>query len=376
MKTRAAVLRQVPGEWEVVELELDEPKAGEVLVQMVATGYCHSDDHFAAGDSEMGHYPFVGGHEGGGIVRKVGPEVNGLKEGDHVLTTFIPSCGECRWCASGMQNLCDRGALIQIGHQLDGTYRMHDEDGTDVGTMALLGTFSEWQVYDQKSLVKVDQDLDLSVACLVACGVQTGFGSASKAGDVKPGDVVIVVGVGGVGMNAVQGARESGASHIIAVDPVEQKRKWALDFGATEGFESLEESTARVAELTNGQGADVVILTSGLVPNDLLGRGYNALRKAGTLVVTGLSRMDDSGVIPGLNAVTLVGMQRRIQGALYGMGSPREVMPLLLSMYRAGNLKLDQLVTRRYSLDEINKVSSDLRAGVNIRGVITYDVDQ
>jgi NDMA-dependent alcohol dehydrogenase len=372
MKTRAALLRNVSGPWQVEELELDEPGPGEVLVQMVASGYCHSDDHFTTGDMQMEHYPFVGGHEGGGIVRKVGPEVHGFAEGDHVLTTFIPSCGECRWCAMGMQNLCLTGAFIQDGRQMDGTFRLHDSSGESVGTMALLGTFSEWQVYDQKSVVKIEKDVDLKVGCLVSCGVQTGFGSASVAGGTKPGDVVVVVGVGGVGMNAVQGARASGASHILAIDPVEQKRKWALDFGATETYATIEECHLRVAHLTNGQGADVVILTAGLVPNSLLGAGFGVTGKAGTLVVTGYARADDDSPIPGLNAVALVGLQRRIQGAMYGMASPREAMPMLLNMYRAGNLKLDELITRTYSLDQINEAADDMREGRNIRGLIVY----
>ena len=159
-------------------------------------------------------------------MRKVGAGVYGLAPGDHIVTAFIPGCGECRWCAMGMQNLCDNGALMMMGSQLDGTFRMHTDDGKDVATICLLGTFSEWQVYDQKSCVKIADDIPLEIACLVACGVQTGFGSATTAGNVKPGDVVIVAGVGGIGMNAVQGARASGAAHVIAVDPVEDKQKW------------------------------------------------------------------------------------------------------------------------------------------------------
>lgn len=372
MRTRAAVLREAPGEWSVEELELDAPKDGELLVQMVATGLCHSDDHISHGDISAGHLPVVGGHEGAGIVQEVGPNVTGFEVGDHVLTSFIPSCGRCRWCAAGMQNLCDNGALILIGHQMDGTYRMHSDDGLDVATMGLLGTFSEWQVYDQMSLVKIDKDVPLEIACLVACGVQTGFGSATTAGNVQRGDVVIVAGVGGVGMNAVQGARESGAAHIIAVDPVADKQKWAVDFGATEAFGSIEESMGRVAELTNGQGADVVILTASIVTNELIGQGFAATRKAGTVVVTGVSPEAEDGVIPGVNANILAMMQKRIQGALYGMKSPREAMPMLLNMYRAGKLKLDELVTRTYTLDQINTAYDDMREGRNIRGVIRF----
>ncbi|MGR6520243.1 NDMA-dependent alcohol dehydrogenase (plasmid) [Rhodococcus erythropolis] len=372
MKTRAAVLHEAPGRWTVEEVTLDEPRYGEVLIEMVAAGLCHSDDHIATGDSRAGHMPFVAGHEGAGIIAGIGPGVRGLEVGDHVLTSFIPACGQCRWCASGQQNLCDLGALIMQGHQLDGTFRMHGADGTDIGTAGLLGTFAEFQVCDQQSVVKIEKDIPLEVACLVSCGVQTGFGSATTAGDVRPGDVVLIAGVGGVGMNAVQGARASGAAHILVADPVEQKQKWALDFGATETFDSIAASTARISDLTNGQGADVVILCTSLVTNDIFGEGYQAVRKAGTLVVTGISADAEAGVIPGLNAMNIVLYQKRIQGALFGMKSPREAMPKLLDMYRAGTLKLDELVTKTYTLDQINEGFDDMRCGRNIRGVISF----
>ena len=372
MRTRAAVLRQVPGDWNIEEVELDDPRYGEVLVEMVATGLCHTDDHFARGDAKLAHLPFVGGHEGAGIVRQVGPGVQDLEVGDHIITSFIPACGHCRWCAMGIQNLCDNGVLIGPGKQVDGTYRMHTADGQDVATLALLGTFAEWQVYDQLSCVKIGKDVPLEVACLVACGVQTGFGSATSAGNVQRGDVVIVAGTGGVGMNAVQGASLSGAAHVIAVDPVAEKRKWALDFGATEGFESIAAAMDRVRELTNGQGADVCILTASLVHADLLGEGFAAIRKAGTLVVTGVSPDSEEMAIPGVNARNLAMLQKRIQGALYGMKSPREAMPMLLDLYRAGRLKLDELITTVYPLDEINVAYEDMRNGRNIRGVIHF----
>jgi NDMA-dependent alcohol dehydrogenase len=373
MKTRAAVLREAPGHYIVEDVELDDPQTGEVLVEMVASGFCHSNDHIVNGDTKVAHLPMVLGHEGSGIVRKVGAGVRSLEVGDHIITSFIPACGRCRWCASGMQNLCDNGALMTIGHQLDGTYRMHTSDGLDIATEGLLGTFAEWQVFDELSCVKIDKDLPLEVACLVACGVQTGYGSATVAGNVQPGDVVLIAGVGGVGMNAVQGSVHRGAAHIIAVDPVEQKRAWAYDFGATDAFESIDAANDRLRHLTNGQGADVAILAASLVRGDLIREGFNAIRKAGTLVIAGASSESDEG-IPGINARQIAFMQKRIQGALYGMKSPREAMPILLNMYRAGTLKLDELVTNTYTLDAINQASADLHDGKNIRGVIRYDL--
>jgi S-(hydroxymethyl)glutathione dehydrogenase/alcohol dehydrogenase len=371
MKTRAALLWEQPGTWNVQEVELDDPGPTEVLVEMVATGLCHSDDHFPTGDITVGTMPFVGGHEGSGIVRKVGAQIVDLKEGDHVITSFIPACGKCRWCAMGMQNLCDNGAMILEGTQPTGGFRMH-ADGKDVGTASALGTFAEWQVYDQTSLVKIDPTIPLDVACLVACGVQTGFGSATNAAGVRAGDVVLVFGIGGVGINAVQGAHLSGAAHVVAVDPLESKRGWAHQFGATEFFTDAAEAVAFVRSVTNGQGADSAILTAGLVHNDLIGTGYDAIRKAGTLVVTGVSPDSEDAPIPGINAFNLAMFQKRIQGALYGMASPREAMPMLLREYQAGRLKLDELITHRYSLDEINQAYQDMRDGKNLRGVVEF----
>ena len=371
MKTRAALVWDQPGDWKVQEVELDDPGPSEVLVEMFATGLCHSDDHFTSGDITVGGLPLVGGHEGSGVVRQVGAEVHDIAVGDHVITSFIPACGKCRWCATGMQNLCDNGAIILEGTQPAGGYRMH-VDGRDVGTASALGTFAEWQVYDQTSVVKIDPGIPLDVACLVACGVQTGYGSATNAAQVRSGDVVLVIGIGGVGINAVQGAALSGAAHVIAVDLIERKLGWAKQFGATEGFTDIDEAVEFAKSVTNGQGADAAILTAGLVHNDLIGKAYWGIRKAGTVVITGVSPDTEDAPIPGFNAFNMAMFQKRIQGALYGMASPREAMPMLLREYQAGRLKLDELITSRYALDDINQAYADMKAGENIRGVIEF----
>ena len=371
MRTRAAVLWDQPGEWKVQEIELDEPGSSEVLVEMAATGLCHSDDHFTTGDMTARHLPVIGGHEGSGIVRQVGAEVHDFEVGDHVLTSFIPACGKCKWCARGLQNLCDAGGRTLIGDQPGGGFRAH-ADGSDIATIGSLGTFAEWQVYDQISLVKVDKSLPLNTICLVACGVQTGFGSATNAAAVRPGDVVLILGAGGVGMNAVQGASLSGASHVVVVDPAPSKKTWAPQFGATEVFDNFAEADAFVKSITNGQGADSAIVTIGVVKNEHIGQAYGAIRKAGTVVVTGVSNERESAPIPGFNAISVAMFQKRIQGALYGMGSPRDAMPELLNLYSAGRLKLDELITKRYALDDINQAYADMRAGVNIRGVVDF----
>ncbi|MGH9094609.1 MAG: alcohol dehydrogenase catalytic domain-containing protein, partial [Acidimicrobiales bacterium] len=218
METRAAILWEQHTDWSVEPIELDPPKEGEVLVELAASGMCHSDEHLVTGDLP-GILPIIGGHEGGGTVLEVGPGVAGIAPGDHVVFGFIPACGHCPSCASGHSNLCDVGASLMIGRQLDGTARHHAR-GQDLQTMVCLGTFGQHTVVNQASCVKIADDLPLDRACLVGCGVTTGWGSAVYAAEVEPGDNVAVIGVGGIGINAIQGARLAGAERIFGVDPV------------------------------------------------------------------------------------------------------------------------------------------------------------
>ena len=186
VKTKAAVLMQQPGEWEVTEVELDGPGDHEVLVRLVASGLCHSDDHIAKADGIIGHFPYCGGHEGAGVVEEVGPGVHSLKPGDHIVTSFIPGCGRCAFCASGQQNLCQYGSLIMAGSQLDGTYRMHYQ-GRDVARSSLVGTFAEYSVMPEWSAIRIPEHVSLRTAALLGCGVPTGWGSAVNAAEVRPG---------------------------------------------------------------------------------------------------------------------------------------------------------------------------------------------
>lgn len=369
MKTRAALLMAQPGTWEVVEADLDEPSDHEVLVRMSASGLCHSDDHVAKGDGKVDHFPYCGGHEGAGVVQTVGSGVVGLRPGDHIVTSFVPGCGRCRWCASGRQNLCDNGALVVRGSQLDGTYRMHHE-GRDVARSSLMGAFSEYSVLPEWSCVKIPSHVPLRAAAMLGCGVPTGWGSALNAAEVRPGDVVIVMGVGGVGINAVQGAAHAGASRIIGVDPVPFKRESALAFGATDSFAGMDEAADLARSLTNGQGADSAIVTVGILSGDHVAQAVDAVRKAGIVVVTAVAPSRVVG-IP-VNLLMLAMYQKRIQGCLYGAMSPSAAVPLLLTMYERGQLKLDELVSRTYSLDEINTGYDDLHAGKNLRGIIEF----
>ena len=370
MKARAALLLSQPSEWHVTDVELDEPRAGEVLVEMVAAGLCHSDDHFTTGDAPIARFPFCAGHEGSGVVRKVGDGVYGLAVGDHVVTSFVPGCGLCTWCASGRAYLCGRGRSWASGEQLDDSYRMH-VDGVGIGTVGQLGTFADRQVFDQASLIKISSEIPLDIACLVSCAVPTGWGSAINAAGTRPGHVVIVMGIGGVGINAVQGARFAGARSVIAVDPVAFKRDKAKRFGATETFATIAEAADFARSISDGQGADATIITVGIMLPAYLTEALASVSKSGTVVVTSVG---DARTVPdvSLNMVELAVFCKRIQGVLYGLESPREQIPRILSLYRDGHLKLDELVTNRYSLDEINKGYADMHSGSNIRGIITF----
>lgn len=369
MKTRAAVLMQQPGEWEVIEADLDGPTEGEILVRMVASGLCHSDDHIAKADGKIGHFPYCGGHEGAGVVEEVGPGVGGLKAGDHIVTSFIPACGRCAFCASGRQNLCQHGALIMHGSQLHGTYRMHYQ-GRDIARSSLIGGFAEYSVMSQWSAIRIPQHVPLRTAALLGCGVPTGWGSAVNAAQVQPGQVVIVMGVGGIGINAVQGAAHAGAGHVIAVDPVALKRETALKLGATQAFGSIAEAADFARSVTNGQGADSAIVTVGVLSGEHVGQAFDSVRKAGTVVVTAVAPMAVTS-IP-VSPFMLAMFEKRLQGCLYGSMSPSGAVLRLLAMYENGQLKLDELVTRTYSLDEINVGYQDMHAGRNIRGLIEF----
>ena len=252
MKTRAAVLHEVGKPIEITELDLDGPRDGEVLIRYTHAGLCHSDVHLKHGDLPT-RFPIVLGHEGAGIVEEVGPGVTRVRPGDHVVCSFIPSCGSCHWCATGQQPLCDMGATILEGY-LPGPRFALTGPGGQYGALAMLGTFSQYGVIHQNSAIRIDDDLPLEKACLVSCGVPTGWGSAVNAAGVRPGDTVVIYGIGGIGSNAVQGARLAGAKHIIAVDPLENKRDNALALGATHAAASAEVAQSLILELTRGGG--------------------------------------------------------------------------------------------------------------------------
>ncbi|NGP08481.1 NDMA-dependent alcohol dehydrogenase [Rhodococcus sp. 14C212] len=366
MKTRAAVLEEGSTRFEIRELDVDPPGPGEVHVKFVAAGLCHSDLHLIDGDI-VPRFPIVAGHEGSGIVEEVGPGVTKVKPGDHVVCSFIPACGRCRYCANGRSNMCDNGAHLVKGNSFDGSFRYH-ADGVDYGSFSMLGTFSERATLSELSVVKIDEWLPLDVAVLVGCGVPTGWGTAVNAGRVTAGDTVVVYGIGGVGINAVQASASSGAKYVIAVDPVRFKLDMALKFGATHVFSDAHEAAAKVNELTWGQGADQALVTVGVVDEKVIADAFAVIGKGGTLVVTGQAHPDKLTIqVP---SAEIVRYEKVIRGSQYGSCNPQWDIVKLLRMYDAGALKLDELITKYYTLDEINDAVDDLKAGKLIRGAI------
>jgi Zn-dependent alcohol dehydrogenase len=330
MKTKAAVVYEPGKRIEIEELDLGRPQDGEVLIRYLYAGLCHSDIHVAHGDLEA-RLPMVLGHEGAGIIEEVGPGVTRVKPGDHVVCSFIPNCGICRYCATGRQSICDWGATILEGY-LPGEHFPFTGPRGQYGAMCILGTFSQYAVIHQNSAVKVDDDLPLDKAVLVGCGVPTGWGSAVNTAKVSPGDTVAIYGIGGIGINAVQGARYAGAKNVVA---------------------------------------DSAILTVGLMTAEVVGAGFNAVGKDGIVVLTGLNKLLEPTIqLPG-TILTL--FRKTVKGSLFGDCNPTTDIPKILGLYQAGDLKLDEIITRTYTLDQVNEGYEDLLAGKNVRGIVVHE---
>ena len=382
MKTRAAILWEPHTDWSVEDIELDPPKKGEVLVKLAASGLCHSDEHMVTGDMVIdpeiatafgvNQFPVIGGHEGAGVVEEVGPQVAGLEVGDHVVFSFIPSCGRCPSCSTGKQQLCELGAFILAGKQFtDFTSRHHSKDGKDLGTMVALGTFAPYTVVSVDSCVKIDPEIPLQKAALVGCGVTTGWGSSVYAADVQPGETVVVYGVGGIGNAAVQGAVLAGAQNVVVVEPVEWKREKIKEFGATHTAASHEDAFFLVQQITNGAMADKAILCVGTAAGEHVAQLMSIIKKAGRAVVTSVAPMLGEDVK--MNLFEFAMQRKELVGCIFGNANPRRDIPRLLRMYDEGLLKLDELVTTTYKLDDVNQGYQDMRDGKNIRGMIIHE---
>ena len=384
MKSRAAILHDVGGPWSVEEFELDPPKAGEVLVQMAAAGLCHSDDHILKGDmaapNEMLRklglptmFPTIGGHEGSGIIREVGDGVADFAPGDHVVMSFVAVCGQCRWCASGMEYICDMGASVMTpGMPTDGTFRHHTAEGKPLGHIAKVGAFAEYTVVSTNSLVKIEPDLPLVQSALLSCAIPTGYGSVANRSNMRAGDTVAVIGVGGIGTGAIQGARIGGAAQIVAVDPVEFKQKSALQFGATHSVATVAEALDLVRGLTYGVMADAVVVSPSLITPEDVRDALQLTRKGGTCVLTGMTSQLTRSVKVDLQDFIL--MNKTLAGTVFGSCNPRADIFRLARLYQTGQLQLDEMITKRYHLDDINDAYADLLDGKIVRGIVDFGI--
>ena len=370
MKTKGALLWELNTPFKVDEIDLGDPVAHEVQIRMHAAGMCHSDYHLTTGATPIA-LPALGGHEGAGVVTKVGKGVTGIEEGDHVILAFIPACGSCPPCLKGFRSLCDRGAVLLGGKAIaDGTNRVH-AGSHEVSPMNLLGTFAPYMTVHEDSVVKIDKDVPFETAAIMGCAVPTGFGSATNVADVQPGETVAIIGVGGIGMSALQGAVISGARHVIAIDPNEWKREQAIKFGATHVYPSMAEAIGPMIDVTHGLMADKTIITVGEMRGEYVEEAMILTAKTGTCVVTGMGSIMDVDVK--LNLFLFTMLQKTLKGNIFGGGSSHVETPKLVGLYKAGLLKIDEMVTNTYSLDNINDGYQDMLDGKNIRGVVTFD---
>lgn len=364
-RSKAVVCRGV-NEVAVEEILVEAPQHGEVMVKMFACGICHSDQNIIDG-SIPAPMPVVIGHEGAGEVVAVGPGVEHLKVGDRVVNSFVSVCGKCRYCISGKASLCDQAS--KSAYTLpNGALRTRDAAGAPLHVLCGLGAMSEYATMHVDNVVKVDADVPLDRAALVACGVMTGVGAAINAAKVEPGSICVVFGCGGVGLNAIQGCAISGAAMIVAVDTVDLKLELARQFGATHTINAkTEASIVKALRKLTGGGADYCFECVG--HGETVAQAYGALAKGGTAVVVGVAKSTD---MTSIRTMTLPFEAKRLIGTYYGDARPQLDFPRLINLYRIGKLKIDELITRTYRIDEVAQAFADLKAGRNARGVIIF----
>ena len=366
MKTQAAVFYEVNNPFEVETLDLAGPRAGEVLVKLAATGVCHSDWHLVTGATQH-PLPVVPGHEGAGVVQEIGPGVTRVKLGDHVALNWAPNCGSCFYCLNDRPNLCSTYVgPIWAGTMMDGTTRL-SKNGQLIYHFSALACFAEYAVVPQECCISLSQEVPFNIAALIGCAVTTGVGAALNTARVKPGSSVAVFGAGGVGLSIIMGAQLAGASQIIAVDRVEAKRDIARQFGATQVLLAGPGTNDAIRDLTGGRGADYVFEAIGIpaVQEQCL----EAARPGGTIVLAGVSPMGSNTNLPG---AIITRQEKTVMGSYYGTSNTARDFSLYADLYLKGKLDLDRLVSKTYSLDQINLAYADMLSGETARGVIVF----
>lgn len=367
-RAKAVVCREINAPVTVEEIIVEPPRYGEVMIKLAACGVCHSDLSATNGTIPFPP-PIVLGHEGAGRIVAVGEGVSDYKVGDHVVSSFVSMCGKCRYCQTGRPQLCDQAAKAAISLP-DGTVRTRDLVGNRLNVFSGCGVMAEYATLHIDNVVKVDQKMPLDKAALIGCGVMTGYGAAVNTAKVDPGSITVVFGCGGVGLNAIQGCAIAGARMIVAVDTSDAKLQAARDFGATHVINSAAEENPvkAIIRLTEG-GADYAFECVGL--GAIAAQAYGVLRKGGTAVVVGVANQKD---MTSIRTATLTFGEKTLTGSYFGSARPREDFPRLIGLYRTHRLKLDELISRTYTIDEAPQAFADMQAGRNMaRGVILFE---
>ena len=366
-KARAVVCRELNQPVVVEDIVVEAPRRNEVMIKLAACGVCHSDLSATNGTIAFPP-PLVLGHEGAGTVVQVGEGVSAFAVGDTVLSSFVSMCGKCRYCVTGRPQLCDQAAKALFTLP-DGSVRTRDAAGNALNVFSGCGVMAEYATLHVDNLVKIEPGVALDRCALVGCGVMTGVGAVCNTAKVEAGSIAIVFGAGGVGLNAIQGCVLSGAAMIVAVDLSDAKLELARTFGATHVVNAgREENIVKTLRKLTGGGADYAFECIG--QGAILAQAYGALRKGGTAVMVGVSGPKDQTI---LRTSTLTFEEKTLTGSYYGSARPREDFPRLISLYKAGRLKLDELITKRYRIDEAAQAFDDLASGRNARGVIVFD---
>lgn len=366
MKIKAAVFYEVGIPFKIETLDLEPPRAGEVLVKVAAAGVCHSDWHLMTGATKH-PTPVVPGHEGSGVVEAVGSGVTRIKPGDHVALNWAPNCGSCFYCLNDRPNLCSTYVgPLWAGTMMDGTPRL-SKDGRPVYHFSALACFADYAVVPQECCVPLSKEVPLTIAALIGCAVTTGVGAVLNTARVRPGSSVAVFGAGGVGLNIVMGAKLAGASRIIAVDHSEAKGDMALEFGATDFVMAGPNTSQAIQGLTEGRGADYVFEAIGIPA--VQEQSLEAVRPGGMVVLVGVAPMGSGTNLPG---AILTRQEKTVTGSYYGTANTARDFPLYADLYLKGKLDLDRLISRTYSLDQINEAYADMLSGETARGVIVF----
>lgn len=365
-RAKAVICREIDQPVVVEEIEVEPPRRNEVMIRLAACGVCHSDYSVTTGTIPFPP-PVVLGHEGAGIVVEVGEGVTGLAVGDAVVSSFVSMCGRCRYCQSGRPQLCDQAT--KAAYTLpDGTVRTKDRQGNPLNVFSGCGVMAEYATLHTDNVVRIDGDIPLDRAALISCGVMTGVGAVVNTARVAPGSIAVVFGCGGVGLNAIQGCALAGAAMIVAVDTADAKLELARQFGATHVMNArAEENVVKALRRLTGGGADYAFECVGY--GEVAAQAYGALRKGGTAVVVGVASQKDTTTI---RTASLTFEEKTLTGSYFGSARPREDFPRLLALYRAKRLKLDELITRTYRIEEAPQAFADLAAGRNARGVIVF----